>query len=147
MKFRKKKPTIPKFNAADITSRIRGFILDSQVKEADHITEILGCPPISDEVADKEVDESDARMTRIQHLIPLLYMYAKTMSDGVVDHQRIHAEHELDDEVFDEIDAAAWGATRQAFSTITLNTLMGAISQLVDMGYLQTGKPNKWRIR
>ena len=151
MSLRKKRPASPNLSLTEITSRIRGFILDSQVSEADHISKLLGCPPTSDEVADKESDESDIRMSRVEHLIPIMYMYAKTMADGVVDHQRVHAESELDDEDLVGVNAAAWAATRKAFTHVALNTLMGAISQMVDMGYLALEPPkrkkSKWKMR
>lgn len=136
MSLRKKRPASPNFSLTEITSRIRGFILDSQVSEADHISKLLGCSPTSEEVADKEADESDIRMSRVEHLIPIMYMYAKTMADGVVDHQKTHAERELDEEDLLGVHAAAWAATRTAFTHVALNTLMGAVSQMVDMGYL-----------
>jgi hypothetical protein len=141
----KKKVGPPQFSMSEIVSRIRGFILDSQVVEADHIAVLLGCPQISDEVADKEEDESDIRMLRIQHLIPIMYMFSQTMADGVVSHQRAHVEEgDLDEEDLEGLDAIAWSATRKAFSSISFNTLLGAIAQLVDMGYLTVNKYPKW---
>lgn len=147
----RRRPPSPNFSLTEITSRIRGFILDSQVNEADHISGLLGCPPTSDEVADKESDESNIRMSRVEHLIPIMYMYAKTMADGVVDHQRTHAEAELDDEDLNGMNAAAWAATRKAFTHVALNTLMGAVSQMVDMGYLnlepEKKRKSRWKNR
>ena len=108
MMFKKKNAKPPEFSMSEIVSRIRGFILDSQVVEADHISVLLGCPPISSEVADKEADESDIRMSRVQHLIPILYMFSQTMADGVVGHQRAHIEEEFEEGGLDEEDLSVY---------------------------------------
>lgn len=134
MMWRKKKRK--DITLSDITSRIRGFILDSQVTDADHISVLLGCSVISDEIADKEEEESDYRVARVEHLIPVMYAYAHAMAEGVVEHQRDH----IDEEDIAGIPTEAWLATRKAFTQIAMNSLLGAISQLVDMGFLDTPK-------
>ena len=119
-------------STGELTGRIRSFFMDSQIPEAYHISTIMGCTDISDDAADMEEAASDARVTRIDHLIPLLFAYAKSMAEGVVKHQQAH----LDEEALAEADPEVWVATEKMFTEITMNTLVGAVSQMVDMGFL-----------
>jgi len=116
----------------DIPSRIKGFILDSQVNDADHISLLLGCSPVSEDVAERELEESDDRVSRVDHLIPVMYAYCHTMADGIVEHQQAHASTEE----LEQIPQAAWGATRKVFSQVALNSMLGAVSQMVDLGLI-----------
>ncbi len=142
MMFRKKKPA--DVTLSDVTARIRGYLYDSQVSDAEHISLILGCSAISEEVEDKEADESDYRVAQVQHLIPIMYAYAHAMAEGVVEHQREHLDE--DDDVDVEVPSAAWASTRKVFTQIAMNSLLGAVSQLVDMGYLKA-TPRKGKVR
>jgi hypothetical protein len=140
MWFKKKKPESPEITLAEITNRIRGYVLDSQISGGHEISLLIGCSPISDEVAYMEEEQSDARVSRITHLIPILYAYAHTLSEGMVESQRAGAE---DSEEDFGIPSAAWATTRKVFTQIAFSALLGAISQLVDMGFLDTKKNSK----
>lgn len=139
MIFRKKKKA-PGVTVAEVSARIRGFMYDSQVSDAEHISMILGCSTLSEEVEDKEIEESDYRVAQVQHLIPVMYAYAHAMAEGVVEHQREHLEEDEDAEGI-EVPNAAWTSTRKVFTQIAMNSVLGAISQLVDMGYLKVTSP------
>lgn len=124
-------------NTADITmgeiiSRIRGFIYDSQAEDGEHISLLLGCPDISEEVEEMEIKKSDERVARIDTLIPLLYAYAHSMAEGIVGHQMTH----LSEDERNSVESDAWVQTRKVFSRVAMNALMGAVSQLVDMNVL-----------
>lgn len=137
---KKKKPDI---TLAEITNRIRGFLLDSQVSDAYHMSTILGCSVVSDEVATMEEEESDLRVAKVDHLIPVIYAYAHAMAEGTVEHQKAH----LDDEDVEAIPDSAWASTRKVFTQVSMNTTLGAISQLVDMGFLTVAKNKKGLFR
>jgi hypothetical protein len=116
-------------SVTEIQSRIRGFIYDSQIPEPEAIASFLGCSAISDEVNEKESEESDIRVERISKLIPILYAFSHAMSQGVVSYQV--------DDAPGEMPSAAWKATQKVFTQIATNTLVGAIAQLVDLELLQ----------
>lgn len=118
----------------ELTSRIRSFIYDSQLPEAEEVLEYLGMPDISDEVLEKEFEASDERVAEIAHLIPLLYAFAHTLSEGVTEYQKA----ELDEE--DLLPASAWVMTRKVFTQVSASVLIGAISQMVDLGILKVVK-------
>ena len=116
-------------------ARIRTFILDSQVADGERIALALGCPPISDEVLEREEYESDLRLDDIAHLIPILHSYSALLVEGYMKHQRDSAPPEalaLGDEV--------WAETKRMLEQTSRAVLMGAVSQLVNMGHLRTRK-------
>lgn len=132
----KKKPQ--RMTLGDVPNRIKGFILDSQVSEGDHISVLLGCSPVSEDVAERELEESDSRVARVDHLIPVMYAYCHAMAEGMVAHQQAHAT----EEELEQVPQEAWGATRKVFTQVALNSLLGAISQLTDLGLI-TINPKK----
>jgi hypothetical protein len=115
-------------SVAEIQARIRGFVYDSQIPNPQEISSFLGCSAISEEVNNKEEEESDLRVGRISPLIPILYALSHAMAQGTVAHQKEVAQEEIPSE--------AWKATQKIFTQIATNTLVGAISQLVDLGML-----------
>lgn len=132
MWFRKKalEPSISELN-----SRLRGFILDSQINNAHDISTILGCGHISEDVADKEEEESEKRLERIQHLMPMLYAHSQSLAHGAVEYQRSNLP-----EGFPELPDEMWWDSRKLMEDVSSASLLGSISQLVDMGLLQIPK-------
>jgi hypothetical protein len=98
---------------------------------------VLGCSPISDEVAMMEEDESDRRVSDISILTPLLYAYAHALSEAAVEHQK----NSLDPN--DKIPKEVWATTRQLIEQVSISVLVGAIAQIVDIGLLKL--PRKLR--
>jgi hypothetical protein len=127
MNFWRKHPS-PDISVSEIQARIRGFVYDSQIPNPQEVSSFLGCSAISEEVNNKEEEESDLRVGRISPLIPILYALSHAMAQGTVAHQKEVAQEEIPSE--------AWKATQKIFTQIATNTLVGAISQLVDLGML-----------
>lgn len=130
-----KKKKVKKYN---LTERIRGYLLDSQISDPHELSVVLGCSPISEEVKEKEEKESDKRVDKIAYLIPVLHEHAHTLADGSVLFQQ-QAPEAKDHEIPDEI----WEKTRHMMEHISFSTLLGSISQLVDMGLIKVPKEFK----
>jgi hypothetical protein len=130
--FKKKKKIQDTFTLADVSSRLRGFILDSQVQNAHELSVILGCSAISDEVAEREEEESDKRVEQILHLMPLLYAHAHSLADGTVEYQRMKSEGKIKD-----IPEELWHESRTMMTNLAVSVLVGSISQLYDMGFIE----------
>jgi len=128
----------PKLTMADMSSRTRGFLLDSQIQNAHEISSILGCSPISDEVASKEEEESDKRVERINYLIPLLYAYAHSLSEGSTEFQKSNLAEEVAD-----LPPEIWNESRKMLEEFAFSILVGAVSQLIDMSLLEVPKGKK----
>lgn len=122
----------------DVTNRIRGFVLDSQIDHGHELSLILGCPPISDEVQEREEEESDNRLEKISYLIPLFYAHVHLLAEGAIEYQKSNAPEELI-EIPDEI----WSESRKMMEQVSLSAIMGSVSQLVDMGLLDI--PRKYK--
>jgi hypothetical protein len=134
--FKRKKR--PKLTLADMSSRIRGFILDSQINDAHELSVLLGCSVISDEVQHKEEKESDKRVDKIAYLIPLLYSHSHLIAEGSVEFQRINIEEELKG-----IPEEIWLESKKTMEQIAISSLIGSISQLIDMGLLEIPKEHR----
>jgi len=133
--FRKKKSNKMDISVAEMSNRVRGFLLDSQFPEAYELSVLMGCSVVSDEVAAHEEEDSEDRVERVASLIPLLYAYSHTISEGAVEYQRKNL-----DENFKGFPDDLWIAARRILEQVTMSVLLGSISQLVDMGFLKLPK-------
>jgi hypothetical protein len=136
--FKKKKKQPSSVSTLDVTSRIRGFILDSQIQNAHELSVILGCSAISEEVQEREEEESDKRVERIDYLIPLLYAHTHLLAEGAVEYQKSNVTGDLKG-LPDEI----WWESRKMMEQVSLSAIMGSISQLIDMGLLEVPRKHK----
>lgn len=130
--FFKKKSKLPEISLTEINARLRAFIMDSQIQDGHELSVILGCSTLSEELQIHEEQESDKRLDKIEHLVPLLYAFAHTLSEGATEFQRSNISEELKN-LPDEI----WWESRKVMEQLSLSVLMGALSQLVDMGLVQ----------
>lgn len=135
MMRKKKRLKDSELTITEITNRIRGFLLDSQIQNAHELAVIVGCSPISDDVADREDEESDRRLSEVAHLIPILYAYSHTMAEAATEYQRANMDDSL------KIPDDVWRFSRKLTEQISMSALLGAVSQLVDMGVLRHTKP------
>jgi hypothetical protein len=134
--FKKKRST--QVSLEEVTRRLRGFILDTQVQNAHEMSVILGCTAISEEVQEREEEESDNRTARISYLVPMLYAYSHALADGAMEYQRSNTPDTLKD-----LPKEIWYQSRSMMSDLSLSALMGAVSQLVDMGLLEIPKKHR----
>lgn len=130
-KFWKKKQPVKAPSVTEISSRLRGFLLDSQMPSPHDLAEYIGCSPISNEVAEMEEGESDKRVDEIALLTPLLYAFAHALAEASTEQNRTSSPElkSLPDEV--------WTHSRKLVEQIGLSTLIGSLSQLHDMGLIQ----------
>ena len=125
----------PELTMLEINSRLRGFLLDSQINNAHEISLILGCAAQSEELAEKEEEESEKRLDRISHLVPLLYAQAQALTQGAVEYQRSNLPPSVG-----KIPDPVWWESRKLLEQVSVAALLGAVSQLVDMGLLEIPK-------
>jgi hypothetical protein len=135
MFFKKKNKNL---TLLDINNRIRGFILDSQIQNAHELSVILGCSIISDEVQEREEEESDKRIEKISYLVPLLYAHVHLLAEGAVEYQKSTLPDELKD-----LPPEIWTESRKMMEQVALSTLVGSVSQLIDMGLIDIPRKHK----
>jgi hypothetical protein len=137
--FKKKKDKFRNdMSILEISARLREFILDSQIQNAHELSVILGCPHISEDVMEREEEESDKRVDKISHLVPLLYAQAHALAEGSIEYQRSNLPESLKG-VPDEL----WWESRKMMEQISLAVLVGSISQLVELGLVELPKKKK----
>ena len=146
MWFKKKRSKKPKFskitNVAQIKLHLREFLLDSQISNAIEVSEKMGCAPVSDEVLDHEMDMSEARIERIHHLLPLLYGYSAVMAEAFVDSLTENLPEDTTKELSQAVAKVAHG-TVHVMEDVMTSTLVGAVSQLVDLELLKLHERKK----
>jgi hypothetical protein len=134
MIFKKKRKKPSGLTIAEVTGRVRGFILDSQIQDAHELCQLLGCSPLSEELQDHEEVESDLRVERIDYLIPILYSHSNLLSEAATEYQKDNMEDS------EKISKEVWAFSRNLMSQVAFSTLVGSVSQLVDMGLLEIPK-------
>ena len=137
-KKKKKSKSDNSWTINDISAKLREFILDSQIQNGHELSVILGCGKISDELAEREEEESDKRVDKISHLIPLLFAHAHALAEGSIEFQRANIPPELKG-LSDEM----WHESRKLMEQIAMSALVGSVSQLVDLGLLKLPKDKK----
>lgn len=128
----------PDITLPEISARLRGFILDSQINNAYDISVVLGCAATSEEVAEKEEEESEKRVEKISYLFPLIYAHAHTLAEGATVYQRSNLPEDSP-----PIPENVWIESRTLLEQVSVSALVGSISQLVDMGLLEVPKLRK----
>lgn len=140
-KFWQRKHEMKELSFAEINSRIRGFILDSQINNAHEIAVILGTSLTSPEVLEREEEESENRVNRISYVIPLVFAYSHALSEGAVEYQRASVKDTNPD--MPEMPHEIWQDSRKLMEQVAVAALLGGIAQLVDMGLLEVPKIRK----
>ena len=136
-KKKKNKMTDP-VSLSEVTARLRGFLIDSQIQNAHDLAVILGCSPLSDELKEMEEDESDKRVDRISHLVPLLFAQAHALAESSIEYQKSNLTKEIED-----LPSETWWESRKVLEQVAMSALLGSVSQLVDMGLLKLPKRKK----
>lgn len=138
--FKKKKPKYKQITTVNqIKAHLREFILDSQIPNGEDISRQLGCSPISDEILEKEEQESDLRVDAISHLIPLLYGYSALFSEAFVT-TISHPEEFLKNPDMIKIMKDFNKMNQQMFEDAMAHLLIGSVSQMIDLGLLESPK-------
>lgn len=134
--FKKKAPKLP--TLGDISNRLRGYVMDSQVQNGHELSVILGCSVISEELQIHEEQESDKRVDKISHLIPLIYAFSHALAEGAIEYQRANLSADLKN-----IPEETWWESRKMMEQVSMSAILGTISQMVDMGMLEVTKKKK----
>jgi hypothetical protein len=135
--FRKKSKLSRVTSIKQIKSKIREFILDSELPNAWDVTELMGCSAVSDEVALREEDESEKRRERIDYLLPLLYSYSAIYSEA------LNAVTVSAGNTKAKASPTAELHARKMMEEMMSHLLIGSVSQMIDLGLLEVPKRRK----
>lgn len=107
----------------------RDLILDSNLDQPKELFDLLGLPPISDEVLDMERQESDERVARVIVLNPALIAYSSTLA-YLVSASLADAVGQLD--TTDPTVVTRWANFERTIQSSMYAALVGGLSQLMD---------------
>ena len=119
---------------AEIMYRMRGMFLDSQLQDAFALSVIAGASYVSDEVAEREQQDSDKRFSKIEYLMPLIVAQCYQVAKATTELHRTKMCSESN-EAPDEYLEYYFSRSHQ----IAIASVTGAICQLVDIGLLSLG--------
>ena len=128
--FWSKKKEQKELRVINVESHVREFLFDSQLPDADKIATLLGSRPISAEILEKELEQSELRVERLEPLLEILRSYAALTSAGILKLQR-------QDEDSVELPEQFWRLTNRLLEMVSYGTLVGAISQLVELDLIK----------
>jgi len=123
----------------EVMFRMRGLLLDAQLEDAFSLSVISGTSMVSDEVAEKEQAESDRRYGRISHLYPLIFAHTYHIAKSISELQKVRLGKWAE-----EMDPEEWEHVVSTTQQIAIASVVGSLSQMVDLNLLTVG-PRKPR--
>ena len=133
---RKKKAKIVKVNHIPLPILIRQAIYDTMLEPAEGIADVMGLPPISDEVADMEADASQERLERFANLIPFIDSHSDIASRIAA------AAYALDDDNDDtnvfNLHEDDYEKIYSLFKIVALSSSISCISTLFNLNLIES---------
>jgi hypothetical protein len=113
---------------------IRQVVYDSIFDSSQDISNLMGLPPVSDEVHEMEQRASDDRISRFSGLIPFIDAHADISAQVSTYAYLLEADKDrkefADEEALEEL--------TKLFKLISMSASMSCISTLMDLGLLDT---------
>jgi len=113
---------------------IRQVVYDSIFDSSQDISNLMGLPPVSDEVHEMEQRASDDRIARFSGLIPFIDAHADISAQVSTYAYLLEADKDrkefADEEALEEL--------TKLFKLISMSASMSCISTLMDLGLLDT---------
>jgi hypothetical protein len=114
----------------DIGNSVRSLLIDSGIPNIDFFDGALGIHAASNDVIEKEIEESETRLSNIAPIMPIVYAYCALIKDAstaaIV--EEMNAPEEQKEAISAVINKFAMG--------ISLGAATGILSQLVDHGFV-----------
>ena len=119
---------------AEVMYRVRGMFLDSQLEEAFALSVIAGASYVSEEIANKEQEDSDKRVERIAFLLPLIATHAFQLSKATTELFKTKMQSEGE-----EAPEGYWEFYQDRSQAMMMACAIGSVAQMVDLGLLDLG--------
>ena len=120
-----------KVQVIDIGNSVRSLLIDSGIPNIDFFDGALGIHAASEDVIEKEMEESENRLSNIAPIMPIVYAYCALIKDAstaaIVDEMNVPEEQR--EAISAVINKFAMG--------ISLGATTGILSQLVDHGFVR----------
>jgi hypothetical protein len=111
---------------------IRQVIYDSMLMPAEEIASKMGLPPISEEVSEMEERDSQARLSRMSALLPLIDAHADIAA------RIASAAYMIDDEDMDALPEDSVEKLTELFRLVSLASSVSCVSTLFSLGLIDS---------
>jgi len=133
-KRKKKEPELSVINIP-LPVLIRQVVYDSAFESTEEIANLIGLPPISEEVHEMEERASDLRLQRFVSLMPIIDTHADISAEiasfaYVIESKREDGSFSIDEEALSEL--------KKLFKIISISSAVSCISSLMDLRLLHT---------
>lgn len=119
-----------KIRTIDVGNSVRSLLLDSGIPNIDFFDGALGIHAASEDVIEKEVEESETRLSNVAPIMPIVYAYCALIKDAST--AAIVNEMNVPEEQREAISAVI----NKFAMGISLGATTGILSQLVDHGFV-----------
>lgn len=118
-------------NEVPTSTLIRWYLHDMDVENSNEVASIFGLTPISDEGADKEMEDSDARLINIGGIIPFIEIMADINARVVA-----HIQSKSLNEDGEHMEQEAIDMLAEFYTAISISALVPAFASAIELGII-----------
>jgi hypothetical protein len=111
---------------------MRQIVYDTMLTPTEGIAEMMGLPPISDEVADMEEEAHETRLGNIAGLLPFIDAHAEILAKIAT------AAYTLDNDLPEEVPAGGMEMLSDLFKMVALASSVSCVSTLKNIGLIDS---------
>jgi len=132
MRFWKRKKKVVSVTQVPLSVLMRQIVYDTMLTPTEGIAEMMGLPPISDEVADMEEDAHELRLSNIAGLLPFIDAHAEILAKIAT------AAYTLDNELPEELPVDGLNVLSDLFKMVALASSVSCVSTLKNIGLIES---------
>lgn len=132
MRFWKRKKKAVSVTQVPLSVLMRQIVYDAMLSPTEGIAEMMGLPPISDEVADMEQEAHETRLGNIAGLLPFIDAHAEILAKIAT------AAYTLDNESSEAPPAGGLEMLNGLFRMVALASSVSCVSTLKEIGLIES---------
>ena len=132
MRFWKRKKDAVSVTQVPLSVLMRQIVYDAMLSPTEGIAEMMGLPPISDEVADMEQEAHETRLSNIAGLLPFIDAHAEILAKVAT------AAYTLDNDLPEEVPAGGLEMLNDLFKMVALASSVSCVSTLKNIGLIES---------
>ena len=132
MRFWKRKRDAVSVTQVPLSVLMRQIVYDAMLSPTEGIAEMMGLPPISDEVADMEQEAHEIRLGNIAGLLQFIDAHAEILAKVAT------AAYTLDNDLPEEVPAGGLEMLNELFKMVALASSVSCVSTLKNIGLIES---------
>ena len=133
MSFWKRKKRKVMVTQVPLSVLMRQIVYDAMLTPTEGIAEMMGLPPISDEVAEMEEDAHQDRLSKISALLPFIDAHADILAQVATSAYMLDADKEKAEVPLEGLDHL-----NQLFRMVALASSVSCVSTLSNIGLIES---------